>query len=414
MVESQRPSGTTEAERKMDGAIRLRQQLRASRPPPSTGQPCHRPSPRPHLLKVKPATRRGTRPRRGCVGTMLKGLKSSPGKPTANRRRADRGRLRRTSIRKLRTANSAMGRAHPPRRGHRPTGSALRHSTEGGPAPPSSRAAGDGTGSARPGPARVSRQRGHGRARYSQPRGHWPQSRRGEARSTGKRPLARARSHDTGRLQPIFASARSSSSRREATDAAVRQLADHVIDRHYPEAAGRFQSPTALFSRASAIRQAELVARWIADRLRARRHEHRQLCRSPGKRSTTVRVPSSMLMDPRDRLLLDRPKTGVTPTPTSPRIAHWNPLSSGRMPASLISIRTKTRPLKPHRPCFPALRTRSTPLMVDGFRTKIGLQTPQEEGRRVDRGSSWAHGTAEGGLHPDLPQSRQGGGKRTG
>ena len=103
----------------------------------------------------------------------------------------------RTSIRKLRAATWRWAR-HSARRGRRPTGAASRHSTERG-WPHLLLAQRRRTGSTRPGPARVSRQRGHGRARHSNHAGAG-RGRDGRASLPGNSPAGRG--PHAGRLQP--------------------------------------------------------------------------------------------------------------------------------------------------------------------------------------------------------------------
>ena len=97
----------------------------------------------------------------------------------------------------------------------------------------------------------------------------------------------------------------------------VRQLADHVIARHYPDIANR-RAPLSRAARTRRRPPGRSGRALAAGRLHPWRHEHRQLRRYRARPSITARAPSWTNTIPR-RCFRRSTRWAATPTPTSRR-----------------------------------------------------------------------------------------------
>ena len=96
---------------------------------------------------------------------------------------------------------------------------------------------------------------------------------------------------------------------------ALRLLADHVIARHYPDAARR-RTPLSRAARAVIARQADLVARWLlVGFIHGVMNTDNTSIVGRDHRLRPVRLHGRIRS--RDGVQLDRPSRAATPTPTS-------------------------------------------------------------------------------------------------
>ncbi len=158
-------------------------------------------------------------------------------------------------------------------------------------------------------------------------------------------------------------------------DAAVRRLADHVIERHYPEAAGA-PNPYRALLEGVCVRQAALVARWM------------QIGFVHGVMNTdnmsiageTIDYGPCAFLDAYDpaTVFSSIDRNGRYAYANQPGIANWN---LGRLAECLLPHLDpdENKAIEVAQGVLAGFANAFNTAHVDGFRAKMGLQIPQTE-----------------------------------